>query len=162
MIGCIALLPLVLAGSLDINTRVSDLSVQRQGDQVTLLVDGQPYSPQEVYDWIDASRDRPMLMRVMNVSGWFGVAWFCLGLSGQLVFSARLIVQWLASEKSRQSVVPVAFWWLSLGGAAMLITYFIWRRDAVGVLGQAFGFLVYIRNLYLIYYQHHPEKEVMA
>lgn len=162
MIGCLVLMTLAATGSLDVNTRVSDMSLQREGDNVTIIVGDQTYTPEDLFQSIDASHERPLALQAMNVSNWFGVAWFALGLSGQLVFSARLIVQWLASEKSKQSVVPNAFWWLSLGGAAMLILYFIWRRDAVGVLGQAFGFFVYIRNLYLIYYTRHPEKEVIA
>ncbi len=84
-----------------------------------------------------------------------------LGFLGQMLFTARMLVQWLASEKSKRSVVPPAFWWLSLIGASMLIAYFIWRKDVVGVLGQGFGWIIYIRNLALIY-QNHPEKEVIV
>ena len=61
-----------------------------------------------------------------------------------------MLVQWLTSEKSKRSVVPVSFWWMSLVGATMLLVYFIWRRDIVGILGQATGWIIYIRNLVLI------------
>jgi lipid-A-disaccharide synthase-like uncharacterized protein len=62
-----------------------------------------------------------------------------------------MIVQWLVSERARRSVVPAAFWWMSLIGATMLLVYFLWRKDLVGVLGQGTGWLIYIRNLYLLY-----------
>ena len=62
----------------------------------------------------------------------------------------RQIVQWLTSERARQSVVPPAFWWMSLGGAAMLLAYFAWRKDIVGLIGHGTGFLIYARNLWLL------------
>jgi lipid-A-disaccharide synthase-like uncharacterized protein len=65
-----------------------------------------------------------------------------LGLLGQVLFTGRMLVQWLASEKQKRSVVPVAFWWMSLIGATMLLVYFTWRRDIVGVLGQATGWFI--------------------
>lgn len=108
-----------------------------------------------------AEADRPAIFAFLNISSWAGVAWVGFGFLGQVLFTARLLVQWVASEKSKKSVVPVAFWWLSLIGASMLVTYFIWRKDVVGVLGQGFGWFIYIRNLALIY-RHHPEKEVIA
>jgi lipid-A-disaccharide synthase-like uncharacterized protein len=90
------------------------------------------------------------LESIFNITSPIGFAWVTLGLLGQLVFTARMLVQWIASERSGRSVIPVAFWWLSLGGAVMLVVYFIWRRDIVGVLGQATGLFVYARNLVLI------------
>ena len=77
-------------------------------------------------------------------------AWLAIGFLGQALFAARFLVQWIASERKRESVVPTSFWYLSLGGAAILLAYAIWRRDPVFVLGQAFGFVVYMRNLVLI------------
>ncbi|MAE60392.1 MAG: hypothetical protein CMJ49_03445, partial [Planctomycetaceae bacterium] len=53
--------------------------------------------------------------------------WVVIGLGGQVLFAGRLVVQWVASEKQRRSVVPNAFWWMALGGASMLLVYFIWR-----------------------------------
>ncbi len=76
--------------------------------------------------------------------------WLSIGLLGQTLFSARFLVQWLASERVRQSIVPTAFWWLSLAGGATLLAYAVWRRDPVFIIGQASGLLVYIRNLMLI------------
>lgn len=72
-----------------------------------------------------------------------------LGFVGQAMFSARFLVQWLASEAEGRSVVPRAFWWLSLAGGALLLTYAIAIRDPVFILGQSFGLLVYVRNLVL-------------
>ncbi|MAX23723.1 MAG: hypothetical protein CMJ19_04390 [Phycisphaeraceae bacterium] len=88
---------------------------------------------------------------IFNITTPFGLVWVGIGLLGQVLFTGRMIVQWIASEKSKRSVVPTAFWWMSLIGASMLITYFIWRKDVVGVLGQATGWFIYVRNLYLIY-----------
>ena len=76
--------------------------------------------------------------------------WLAVGLLGQALFSARFLVQWLASERKRQSIIPVAFWWLSLCGGATLLAYAVWRRDPVFILGQGMGLFVYTRNLILI------------
>lgn len=94
--------------------------------------------------------ERPGWQRFLNISGPVGLAWVALGLFGQLAFTARLLVQWWASEREKRSVVPVAFWWMSIGGATMLLVYFVWRKDVVGVLGQSAGFFIYARNLWLI------------
>ncbi|MBZ5637487.1 MAG: lipid-A-disaccharide synthase N-terminal domain-containing protein [Acidobacteriia bacterium] len=76
--------------------------------------------------------------------------WLLLGLVGQAAFSARFVIQWLASERRRRSVVPSSFWWLSLAGGALLLAYALHRRDPVFVLGQSAGLAVYLRNLALI------------
>jgi len=76
--------------------------------------------------------------------------WLILGFGGQLVFSARFLVQWLATERAKKSVMPVAFWWLSIFGALLLLAYSIYRKDPVFILGQSAGFLIYSRNLYFI------------
>lgn len=77
--------------------------------------------------------------------------WIGIGFLGQALFSARFVIQWLASERSRRSVVPRAFWWFSLSGGATLLGYALWRGDPVFVLGQGLGLVVYLRNLMLIY-----------
>ncbi|MEX1256138.1 MAG: lipid-A-disaccharide synthase N-terminal domain-containing protein [Gemmatimonadota bacterium] len=77
-------------------------------------------------------------------------AWLALGLSAQLLFSARFLVQWLASERRGRSFVPPAFWYLSLGGASVLLLYAVHVRDPVFIIGQSTGFFVYARNLVLI------------
>jgi len=75
--------------------------------------------------------------------------WLVLGLLGQVVFSARFLVQWIESERAGRSVVPDSFWWLSIVGSMILLVYAIWRRDPVFVLGQSAGFVIYARNLAL-------------
>ena len=82
--------------------------------------------------------------------------WLLLGLLAQVVFFGRWIIQWVASEVRRESVMPVLFWWCSLVGASMLLVYFVGRREPIGVLGQAIGWTVYSRNLYLIKVRHRP------
>jgi lipid-A-disaccharide synthase-like uncharacterized protein len=99
----------------------------------------------------DDQHSRSWLEVVFNVSSPLGFAWVALGLIGQALFTGRMIVQWLVSEKQSRSVVPPAFWWMSLAGASMLLVYFLWRRDAVGVLGQSVGWFVYLRNLWFIH-----------
>jgi lipid-A-disaccharide synthase-like uncharacterized protein len=78
------------------------------------------------------------------------VFWLSVGFLGQAFFTARFLVQWLASEKKRKSVVPVAFWWLSLLGGAAILSYAIFRRDPVIITGQGMGLVVYVRNLMLV------------
>jgi lipid-A-disaccharide synthase-like uncharacterized protein len=76
--------------------------------------------------------------------------WFVLGMLGQLVFFSRFLVQWIASERAGRSHIPPIFWWLSLVGATLVFAYAVHRKDAVFVLGQAFGWIVYARNLVLL------------
>ena len=76
--------------------------------------------------------------------------WIALGFIGQMFFSGRFIVQWVVSERRRASVIPVAFWYFSLVGSLLLLAYSIWRKDAVFILGQASGIVIYVRNLVLI------------
>jgi len=82
-----------------------------------------------------------------------GLDWSLLslfGLVGNGIFSARFLVQWIASERRGESVIPVAFWYLSIAGSLVLCTYFAVRRDPVGTLAYVPNSLVYARNLYLI------------
>ena len=74
-----------------------------------------------------------------------------LGMLGQALFFSRFLVQWIASEKKGRSVVPLSFWYLSIGGGSLLLFYAAWRKDPVILLGQFVGLFVYIRNLILIY-----------
>jgi lipid-A-disaccharide synthase-like uncharacterized protein len=77
--------------------------------------------------------------------------WLAVGLLGQAFFSARFIVQWIASERLKQSVIPVQFWYWSMGGGVTLLAYAIYRLDPIFILGQAAGLFVYARNLYFIH-----------
>jgi lipid-A-disaccharide synthase-like uncharacterized protein len=76
--------------------------------------------------------------------------WVVLGFVAQGFFTMRFVVQWIASERARRSVIPVAFWFFSIGGGVLLLIYALYRRDPVFIAGQALGLLVYIRNLYFI------------
>src|SRR3954470_20134001 len=76
--------------------------------------------------------------------------WLIVGFAGQAIFTARFLVQWIASERKRDSVVPVAFWWLSLLGGLTLLSYASYRQDPVIIVGQAMGLVVYARNLMLV------------
>ena len=76
--------------------------------------------------------------------------WLGIGLIAQLMFSMRFIVQWIASERARRSIVPETFWYFSLVGGAMLFAYAIYRVDPVFMLGQGMGLIIYARNIYFI------------
>ncbi|CDZ78637.1 lipid-A-disaccharide synthase [Legionella massiliensis] len=76
--------------------------------------------------------------------------WLAIGLIGQGIFSARFIVQWLVSEREKKSIIPVAFWYLSLLGGLTLTVYSVYKQDPVFILGQSTGVFIYARNLYLI------------
>ena len=76
--------------------------------------------------------------------------WVIVGFVGQIAFFMRFFVQWIVSEKKKKSVIPKAFWYFSLLGASLLLTYAVIRRDPVFILGQSFGFVVYTRNLILL------------
>ncbi len=87
--------------------------------------------------------------------------WLVVGFAGQALFTARFVVQWVASERSRDSVIPVTFWWLSLAGGMALTSYAISRRDPVIVTGQVMGLFVYARNLILVH-QAQPCRALRA
>jgi lipid-A-disaccharide synthase-like uncharacterized protein len=76
--------------------------------------------------------------------------WVLLGFAAQAFFTMRFVVQWIASERAGRSVVPIAFWWFSIGGGILLLVYALYRRDPVFIAGQAFGVFVYLRNLYFV------------
>ena len=77
--------------------------------------------------------------------------WVILGFIAQFMFSMRFIVQWIASERVGRSIVPVAFWFFSIGGGSLLLVYAIQREDPVFIAGQALGLIIYFRNLWLIF-----------
>jgi lipid-A-disaccharide synthase-like uncharacterized protein len=91
------------------------------------------------------------LLRWMHVETVVELWWVLFGLAGQLMFTGRFLVQWIASEKARRSVMPVAFWYFSMGGGLILLSYAIYRRDPVFILGQSLGVFIYARNLWLIH-----------
>lgn len=84
--------------------------------------------------------------------------WVAIGFLGQLMFTSRFLVQWITSERRKESVVPVAFWWFSIAGGATLLTYAIYRMDPVFIVGQAAGMFIYTRNLILIARHRHATE----
>lgn len=76
--------------------------------------------------------------------------WVAIGLSGQLLFSARWLVQWITSERRRKSVIPLAFWYFSIAGSLTLLAYALYRMDPVFILGHVANSVIYIRNLMLL------------
>ncbi len=97
-----------------------------------------------------------------TLASWLGaetraeLTWVMVGLGGQVLFMMRFVIQWIVSEKAKRSTIPVSFWWLSIGGAAILLAYAIYRADPVFILGQSLGFFIYARNLWLI----HAEQRI--
>jgi lipid-A-disaccharide synthase-like uncharacterized protein len=83
--------------------------------------------------------------------------WFIVGFAGQMTFGARFILQWVVSEYKKRSHVPVAFWYISIIGSVILLTYSIHRRDLIFMLGLSLNTLIYVRNLHLIH--KHGAKE---
>lgn len=82
---------------------------------------------------------------------WLGRCWVLFGLGAQLAFGSRFLIQWIASERKKKSHIPMAFWYLSIIGAVMLLTYgFAWKRDPVLCVGQSCGLFVYLRNIMLL------------
>lgn len=104
----------------------------------------------ELHLWNDRPSAERLLLGFLNISSWSNFAWVMVGLLGQAAFFGRMFIQWIVSEKRRQSQVPELFWWLSFAGGVCLFTYFVWRMDVVGVLGQSTGVVIYARNLRLI------------
>jgi lipid-A-disaccharide synthase-like uncharacterized protein len=82
--------------------------------------------------------------------------WLILGFAAQALFTARFLVQWIASERAGHSVIPTTFWLFSIGGGILLLVYALYRRDAVFIAGQAFGVFVYLRNLYFVLRDRKP------
>ncbi len=76
--------------------------------------------------------------------------WLSVGFLGQAFFSMRFLVQWIASERKKESVIPVSFWFFSIGGGLTLLIYAVYRLDPVFIIGQGAGLFVYLRNLFLI------------
>lgn len=93
------------------------------------------------------------LFRFLNITSWGSFVWLAVGFLGQGLFFGRMFIQWIVSEKKRESHIPESFWWFSLLGGVMLFTYFAWRQDPVGVIGQTSGVVIYARNIRLIHKQ---------
>lgn len=85
--------------------------------------------------------------------------WLVVGFCGQALFGSRFLIQWIASEKQKRSVIPLAFWYCSILGGLVLFSYALYRMDPVFIVGQALGVLIYGRNLYFI---HRRQPEATA
>lgn len=111
-----------------------------------------------IADRLDSWLGRPAWERTLlgffNITRWSTFGWVTIGLAGQAAFFGRMFIQWVISERSRVSTVPEIFWWFSFAGGLFLFIYFVWRKDIVGVLGQATGVVIYARNLRLIHKEH--------
>lgn len=92
------------------------------------------------------------LMQSLRAAGFLSRqnAWLALGFTAQIMFAGRFLIQWLASERRGSSIIPVSFWYMSIGGSSLLFVYAVHLRDPVFILGQSMGLVVYVRNLVLI------------
>lgn len=95
------------------------------------------------------------LLAFFKVTSLAELIWVVVGLAGQLMFTMRFLLQWIASERAKRSVVPETFWWFSIAGGLILLAYAIHRRDPVFILGQSTGIFIYARNLWLLHAEKH-------
>jgi len=91
------------------------------------------------------------MIAFFNNLSFYEIIFLTIGFIGQGLFASRFIVQWIYSERKGESHIPIIFWYLSILGGIGLLTYAIFRKDPVIILGQSFGIFVYTRNLFLIY-----------
>jgi lipid-A-disaccharide synthase-like uncharacterized protein len=77
--------------------------------------------------------------------------WLAFGIVAQLLFTARFVVQWVASERAGKSVMPLAFWFFSMAGGLMTLVYGLVRREPIIIMGQILAVFIYVRNLMLIF-----------
>ena len=124
--------------------RQGEFPVSLTGAEVRLIFGGRVYNQA-----VEGRRN--WAFRLLNITSWYNLVWIGIGFGGQLLFSGRMVLQWLISERRRESVVTESFWWFSLIGSVTLLSYFIWRGDPIGMLGQATGTVIYARNLRLIH-----------
>ncbi len=99
-----------------------------------------------------------MSSSVAYAGSWPDFAWLAFGLLGQCLFAGRFIVQWLASERARRSVLPTPFWYFSIGGGLCLLVYAIHRSDPVFILGQSLGLFIYARNLRFVWSEDRSDR----
>lgn len=151
--------PVEWGGVLDLQTRLRDVRVESttDGDFVVLKspTGDLRLTPQQFASHLGdvqvKQRKSGALFVLLNITTPVGFVWVAVGFVGQALFTLRMVLQWYASERERRSVIPVGFWWGSLFGGLLLLVYFLWRKDIVGILGQSTGVVVYARNLILIH-----------
>lgn len=163
--------------STTLDIRVGDqrgvLETSQPGPVYRIFMKGQPpsreYSSDEIKTLFGSrvlddamAQRRNRVFQYLRITSWFNLVWIGIGLGGQLAFSGRMVLQWLISEKRRESVITESFWWFSLFGAVTLFSYFVWRQDPVGILGQASGVVIYARNLRLIYKRKRRQARIQA
>lgn len=85
-------------------------------------------------------------MKYVNID----TIWLGIGFLGQVLFGMRFLIQWIKSEYKKKSYIPDEFWYFSVGGGVILLTYAIHKKDPVFILGQSVGLIVYLRNIYLV------------
>ena len=83
--------------------------------------------------------------------------WVGFGFLGQAIFGGRFLVQWIASERARRSIIPIAFWWFSIAGGILLFVYSLHRKDPVFIAGQGAGLFIYARNIIFVLREHRQE-----
>ena len=126
-----------------------------KSDRLLDPVELDAFISEQVAQWNQRPALERHLLGFFNITSWGAFGWVMIGLIGQTAFFGRMFVQWIISERSRVSTVPEIFWWFSFIGGLCLFTYFVWRVDIVGVMGQSTGIVIYARNLRLI----HKEKK---
>ncbi len=84
--------------------------------------------------------------------------WLLFGVFAQILFAMRFVVQWIASERAGRSVMPLTFWFFSMGGGVLTLIYGIARRDGVIIIGQALSIFIYLRNLMLIFKEERQQR----
>ncbi len=91
------------------------------------------------------------IMSMLGTTTAADATWLVVGLLGQLMFTARFLVQWMASERAGKSVIPIAFWYFSILGSLIVLAYGIHKVEPVIIVGQLPGVVIYARNLWLIH-----------
>jgi lipid-A-disaccharide synthase-like uncharacterized protein len=156
------------AKDIDLQNRLSELTIADgpTGLSVKLRNDNgaeRELSPSEYVRAVQAAqqaqRSSGFLYVLFNITRPWGFVWVGAGFLAQALFTYRMILQWWASEKHKRSIVPLGYWWGSLFGGILLFSYFVWRKDIVGYLGQSTGVFIYARNIALIYRGRRIEAE---
>jgi lipid-A-disaccharide synthase-like uncharacterized protein len=154
------------AQGVDLQRRLGDVDVHRNEGGYVVRLGDEEVGAEEFLARLDRAeeeqRSKGFLFALLNITTPWGILWVTLGFAGQALFTFRMVLQWLVSEKEKRSVVPVGFWWGSLFGGLMLFAYFAWRKDIVGIVGQSTGVFVYARNLVLIYRHRAVAEAVQA
>lgn len=100
-----------------------------------------------IFDFLAATRIGGLTVYPWKIVGWLGAA----------IFGARFVIQWLASERAKKSVIPFGFWECSALGSILTLSYFIYKRDSVGVIQNLLPLPIYVRNLYFRYTRRSPK-----